>query len=133
MEDRNEMVEHEDAFEELMDDLEEHDMLMEMARMIEEEESRPAIVDPARVARMMEAYRLVIGALDGQEAEIAVKMHEPFKSFGCINVTFRDLVFTEPEGLGIAVCLASNCEAYARADGSSCLSLGFHGLTRPIF
>ncbi len=133
MENRNERHGQEDAFEERMLGPEEDGMLMELAGIIEEEEARPALVDPARIAGMMEAFRLVTGALDGQEAEISVKMHEPFRSFGCISVTFRDLVITEPAGLGRAISLASNCEAYMRTDGSVCLSLGFHGLTRPTF
>ncbi len=132
MENRNGRHGHEDAFEERMLGLEEDEMLMETARIIEEEEARPALIQPARMAEMTEAYRLVTEALDGEEAEISVKMHEPFKSFGCINVTFRDLVVTEPEGLGRALRLASNCEAYTRTDGSVCLSLGFHGLTRQV-
>ena len=133
MEDWKEKRECEDAFGKRTDDLEEDGRLMELFRMIEEEEPRPAIVDPARAARLREAYRLVTAALEGEEAEIAVKMHEPFKSFGCINVTFRELVITEPERLGMALCLASNCEAYTWTDGSICLSLGFHGLTRPVY
>ena len=124
-------IDNDEAYGDLQDE-KESVLLLALAKQIEEEEARPAIINPVGMARIMEAYRILADSMEELGAEVTYELHEPLKSFGSINITSSDYIITNTEEFGRAVLLASNCEVYARTDGNICISLGFHGLTKPI-
>ena len=122
--------EDEADLEELEDYLDED--ILRLAQMIEEEESRPALVNPIRISEVFTAYRLLNSALEGEKVMVTYKLHEPWKSAGSVSIIGEDLVILNTEAFARATRLASNLEAYSRTDGSICVTLTFYGLTKPI-
>jgi len=115
-------VEHTDEYKEID----------RIARLIEEEESKIAVVNAEKVNRLMEAYLILKELTRGTGLSVSYKIHEPFKSGGSVSVVGGSMEFKDIKRFMTAVRLASNFEAYPKTDGTVCMTLSFNGLTTPI-
>lgn len=116
-----------DEVEEMMDAL-----VMAVAEQIAENESRTSILNPDRLKEMQFTYKAMKYMTRGTNAKVSYKLNEPFQSMGSVSVTGKDIVIRKAEWFSKAVELASNFEAYPKADGTVCMTFTFHGLTIPI-
>lgn len=118
--------------DELIDEIDIDETFDAIARRIEEEDSKTAIVNPGRLGQLMQAYELINEVVRGSGVRVSYRLHEPFKSTGDISITGKSIWFSDTKRFMEAVRLASNFEAYPRNDKTIRIAMAFDGLTNPI-
>ena len=91
-----------------------------------------SVVSPQRLKDMARAMRILTDCAAAAGAKLLYKTNDPFPSMGYIRMTGNHIRFLSHEQFTEAAKLASNVEAYAKADGSVCVDFTFHGLTTPV-
>ncbi len=91
-----------------------------------------SVVNPKRLKDMARAARILKNCAAQAGAKLSYKTNDPFPSMGYIRMTGKHIRFLSHEQFAEAAKLASNVEAYAKADGSVCVDFTFHGLTAAV-
>ena len=104
----------------------------DLAEMIDDEESRPAVINNDMVERLMDTYDIIKKITYGTGVNVSYKINEPFKSMGSVSVTGKSVDIMNISGFIGAIRMASNFEAYPKSSGDICMTLTFHGLTTPL-
>lgn len=103
-------------------------LLKEIATLIKEQESKPAILDTDRMAQFAETYRLVLDFFEGTNAKIKYSLHKPFITTGSISVVADAVTIYDVDVFAKMVRFANNVDFYARTDGRICMDLAFDGI-----
>lgn len=103
-----------------------------IGEIIIQNESKPGVLNIARLKQMLECAELVKQIAQGCDAVVTVKLHEPYASMGCICMEVDSLECYNSQLLGKVITLATNVEIYATTQGHVCLVLTFHGLIKRI-
>ena len=107
-------------------------MILALGEMIQEEESRTAILNPEKLRRMKLCYELVKHFLTAPGEDLSYRVNEPFKSMGSITMESDKFIVKYPEMLRLACRLADNMEVYPLTNGRIRMAFSFHGLTKTI-
>ncbi len=123
------MTDHDEVFDEETDA-----MIQALGKLIDDYESKTAIICPTKLQQMDLCYAILKRLTKDYsgEVEFEFKPHEPLHSTGYISLKCDVLDFTDTKLFSRAVALADNVEITAMADNRSELSLTFYGLTKPI-
>ncbi len=107
-------------------------VLLALGEMIEAVESRTAIINPRRMAQMERCYDLIQTRLLSPGAELSYRVHEPYKSMGCIILEADNYIISQPNVFRQACKLADSVEIYPLVNGKLRIEFGFDCLTIPI-
>lgn len=107
-------------------------VLLALGEMIEAVESRTAIINPRRMAQMERCYDLIQTRLLSPGAELSYRVHEPYKSMGCITLEADNFTVRQTKAFQQACRLANNVELYPLVNGKLRIAFSFDGLTIPI-
>ena len=107
-------------------------VILALGEMIETEETKTAIINPRRFAQMRLCYELIQKMMQGSEAEVNYRLHEPFKSMGSITLEADNLIIQHPEVLRMMCALCSNAECYPLTNGKIRMVFAFDRLTIPM-
>ena len=103
-----------------------------IGQWIMEDEDRPKILNPFRLAQIRFTHTVLEKMAKGTDMKVSTTLHEPFNSMGSICIEGDFLDFGDCKWLGRAIELASNVEIFPIRDGKIRLVLTFHGLTKPL-
>lgn len=116
-----------EEIEELLDSLS-----LELAKQIEEDESRTSIINPYRLKQLQFAVEVMRRFTVQNGAEVSCKYNEPFTSMGSVSITGKEVVIKNMTWFLKAAEFASNFEVYPKTNGKICMTFTFHNLTQPI-
>ena len=106
--------------------------LLESAEEIEADEQRTSIVNPLRIRQLAAVYEKLRRAAAGKKGiGLDVRLHEPFRSMGYIELLGRQISLPADTLLRCASA-ASNFHVSPRTDGNVSMLFTFHGLTVPV-
>ena len=123
---------NEELFEESIVDERTDAVILALGEMIQEEESKVAILNPLKFRQMKLCYALIQRFLSAPGVILSYSLHEPFKSMGSITLEADKFILKNPEYLRLANTLASNMEAYPLTNGKIRMVFTFFGLTKSI-
>lgn len=103
-----------------------------IAESIEQEESKPALLNPMKLQQMQFAHGVLKYLTRNTGAKVTYALNQPFKSMGSISVEAKNLSFTNSEWFARTAEFASNTEVYPLANGKVRITFTFHGLATPI-
>lgn len=106
--------------------------MMCIAQAAADEDNQTMIVIPDRIGQVANTYKILKYLTKGTNAKVSYKLHQPYKSMGCVSVVGKNLQFKNTEWFLAAVNLASNFEVYPKTDGTVQMNFTFHGLTQVI-
>lgn len=123
--DTNGMTDEE--IEELLDSLS-----LELAKQIEEDESRTSILNPFRLKQLKFTVGVMRKFAKQNRATVSCSCNEPFASMGSVSVTGKEVIINNVAWFLKAAEFASNFEVYPKTDGKICMTFTFHNLTQPL-
>ena len=114
----------------MYDDDEDDDDILEIARMVEESESRAKYKNTEKIEAIKEAFYRLRDSMSEIDASVTCELHTPYPSMGGIIINGKEFEIEDMEALINVLKLASNVEVYPKTDGTVQLDITFHGLTR---
>lgn len=99
---------------------------------IEENESKPSVLDPARLDQIKVCYEALQYMTKGQNVVVSYKLNKPFNSMGSISLEGDIINFKRPEWFVRIASIASNIEVYPLVNNAIRMTFTFHGLTKRI-
>lgn len=96
--------------------------------LLELEDLAQREVNDERVAEVKATFDEVKD-LFGKGVKVTLRLHEPYKSMGCITFVGKELIPLDIARF-VSMCKGvSNIECYPRTDGTVQLNMTYHGLT----
>jgi len=116
----------------LEEDEELDEFILNLGRIILEDEYQPHKDDPERIELVKKCYEGLKYAVTGKTIKLIYGLHNPFPSSGYISIIGEDVVIVNPY-LFASICTAADYfNIYSRIDGKIQMDFGFHGLTRKL-
>lgn len=109
---------------------EKYSFIDELARKVEEDESKPSEAIEEREKLVKDVYALVQSIVSGEDVRVTCELHLPYPSVGSVSVIGKGIEIENSALLARAIGAASNFEVYPKTDGTVQMNLTFHGLTR---
>ncbi len=120
-------------FESELADFDEMDsMILQLGKMINEDEAKTSMMNPHVLQKIQYVYKALKLLLKDSGAKVTYKVNEPFKSMGVVSVTAKNIQVNDTARFINIARFASNYEAYPKTDGTIQINFAFHGLTFPI-
>ena len=108
-------------------------MTLELAKEIEEDESRTAVINPYKLKSLQVVEQIMRRiAKQNKKVKLSYKLNEPFKSMASVTLTGKNISISDVSRFIKSAELASNFEVYPKADGTVCMTFTFHNMTTPI-
>ena len=106
--------------------------LEDVGQEILDEESKPMLLNPARLTQMQFVYAVLKKYALANDAIVTYKLNEPFTSMGSVTIEGEDFILTSPKWFARAAEMASNVEIYTLANGNIRITFTFHEYAKPI-
>ncbi len=105
-------------------------VILELARLLEEDEAQMTTVVEKRVKEVKLAAGILRQIVDGSRLWIDCRVHDPFPSIGCVSIIGEDITIENMVMFRRVVALASNMDIYVDVNGTIHIDFTFHGLMR---
>ena len=106
--------------------------LEDVGQEILDEETKPMLLNPARLTQMQFVYAVLKKYALVNDAIVTYKLNEPFSSMGRVTIEGEDFVLSSPKWFARAAEMASNVEIYSLANGNIRITFTFHEYAKPI-
>lgn len=105
--------------------------IRELARLLEEQELEPQVLNVPRMLQMAQALKQ-LKAIADDDWKVTSVVHKPHTSMGVICIEAEDLVFDKPAALNNVLTNASNVDIFPLVSGKLRMCITFHGITSPV-
>lgn len=108
------------------------DFIDQLAKLVQEDESRTSMVNVDRMQQLKLAYKIFKKTMIGENVDISYQVNKPFPSMGNISVEADLLAISNPKMFHMIAKLANNVEVYPLTNGRVRMCFTFHGLVKPL-
>lgn len=108
------------------------DFIDQLAKLVQEDESRTSMVNVDRMQQLKLAYEIFKKTMIGENVDISYQVNKPFPSMGNISVEADLLAISNPRMFHMIAKLANNVEIYPLTNGRVRMCFTFHGLVKPL-
>ena len=108
------------------------ELLLSVAKAIEEDEAGIQIVNPKRMQEFLACGEAMKHMFRVSGTKVIISPHNMYPSVGTIEIVTKKLKFDNIELFTLASGLASNYDVYPKLDGTIVLALTFYGLTKKV-
>ena len=105
--------------------------IRELARMLEEQELEPQVLNVPRMLQMVQAYKQ-LQSIAYDDWKITTVVHKPVTSMGVICIEAEDLIFDRMTEINKVLASADNMEIYPLTSGKVRMTIAFHGITKAV-
>lgn len=106
------------------------DAIDSIAKLLDEIDKNPAVINPRRIHDMKSAFDIVDKTFASSSVKISYKVNEPFKNMGSITLEGKNILFNDPKVFLEIATLANNVDIYPLVNGKIRMSFGFNDIAK---